>query len=179
MIDPVRELKTRAEILHKKFQAGFPGALSRLRALPEYRRATEDRLREKAASIQRRDCLSIVAAELGFPNWPSAKAALAGDSAAEDFGTLLYPDRAVHINIWFRSYEEAAAVREERQGFLLAYKRQYFVADRYLIESLGLDPDDADWREIGFNWVRPGSPAARTRLYAKLIARLPRESVTP
>jgi hypothetical protein len=58
----------------------------------------------------------------------------------------------------------------------LGYKRQYVVVDRYFIESLGLDPEDADWQALGFDWVRPKNVAARARLYAKLLALQPREA---
>ncbi|MCU1335068.1 MAG: hypothetical protein JWO19_649 [Bryobacterales bacterium] len=61
-------------------------------------------------------------------------------------------------------------------GYLLAYKRQYVVVDRYFIESLGLDPLDPDWEDLGFDWVRPKHVAARSRLYAKLVACQPREA---
>lgn len=166
MTDPIRELKIRAEILHKKIKSKDPRAIERLRILPEPRRSPD---------VQRRDCLAVVVAELGFSNWPAAKIALSGEGHAEEFGTLLYPNRAGCLNLWYAAYDDAVPVRAARQGYLLAYKRQYLVVDRYFIESLGLDPDDPDWREIGFDWVRPLNIAARTRLYAKLIALLPRE----
>lgn len=175
MTDPVRELKTRAEILHRKIESKDIRAIQRLRVFAEHRRLPAERLNEVAGSIQRRDCLAVIAAELGFSNWHHLKIALTGEGEAEEFGTLLYPGTAAHINLWYASYEDAVAVREARRSYLLAYKRQYLVVDRYFIESLGLDPDDPDWRGIGFDWVRPLSVAARTRLYGKLIARLPRE----
>lgn len=163
MTDPIRELKIRAEILHRKIQSKDIRAIQRLKGA--------------AGPIQRRDCLNAIAAELGFSNWHHLKIALTGEGEAEEFGTLLYPERAAHLNLWYKSYEDAAPVRQARNGYLLAYKRQYLVVDRYFIESLGLDPDDPDWRGIGFDWVRPSSVAARTRLYGKLIGRLPREGV--
>ena len=52
----------------------------------------------------------------------------------------------------------------------------WWVVDRYFIETLGLDPDDPDWKMIGFDWVRQADVAARTRLYSKLVAQLPREA---
>ena len=140
-MDAIQELKVRAEILHKRLGHGY----------------------------QRKDCLAMIAAEFGFPNWPTAKAAISGDRNASDFGTLLYPVGGGHINLWYARYEEAAAVREARSGYLLAYKKQFLVVDRFFIESLGLDPDDEDWHEIGYNWVRPWNFEARTRLYGKLI----------
>jgi hypothetical protein len=146
-MDALQELKIRAEILHKRLGDGY----------------------------QRKDCLTMIAAEFGFPNWPTTKAAISGEGEVVDFGTLLYPARGGHINLWYTRYEEALEVREARSGYLLAYKKQFLVVDRYFIESLGLDPDDEDWHEIGYDWVRPKSAAARTRLYGKLIALRKRE----
>lgn len=146
----IDELKVRARILHKKIQA---------------------------TDVRLRDCLSRVATDFGFANWPQAKAVLSGNGEVSDFGTMLCPPRngGGHLNLWYARYEEAAAARESCQGYLLAYRRQFFVVDRYYIEDMGLDPDDADWAELGFDWVRPRSLAARARLYDKLVATFPRE----
>jgi len=181
-MDAVRELKTRAEILHRRIQTNDQRALGRLRVLPDFRRASYEQLTAASGTIQRRDCLSVIAAELGFASWPQAKAAITGADPgvgpSADFGTMLYPDHccAGHINRWYKTYQEAAADRRESGAYLLAYKRQYVVVDRYFIESLGLDPADPDWEELGFDWVRPKNVAARSRLYAKLVACLPREA---
>jgi len=151
-MDAIRELKTRAEILHRRMQ-------------------TED----STLQIWRADCLNQIAAELGFFNWSAAKKAINGEGPVEDFGTLLYPRYgAGMINLWYKTYDEAAAVREAKNGYLLAYKRQYLVVDGYYLETLGLDPADPDWDAMGFDWVRPRDVAARTRLYGKLVEALPR-----
>ena len=56
----------------------------------------------------RRQCLTLLATELGFQGWPSAKAALSGTSPVVDFGTVLYPDRCGgHFNLWYRRYDDA------------------------------------------------------------------------
>ena len=170
MTDAIDELKIRAEILQKRIKARDAVQLRRLRVLPGCRRSSDEQLSAMAAAIRRRHCLTVIAAECGFPNWPQARAALTGASDAVEFGTLLYPVCSGHLNHWFARYEEAVPVRAACQGYLLAYKRHYLVVDRYYIESLGLDPDDADWEQLGFDWVRPASLAARTRLYSKLIA---------
>ncbi len=178
MTDAIDELKVRAEILQRRLQAGDPRALARLRKLPAFRRASDGDLAGCGAAMRRQDCLALIAAELGFPNWPQAKDALTGEAVPADFGTLLCPRRCGgHINLWFARYEEASAVREARQGYLLAFRRQFFVVDRYYIEDLCLNPDDPDWEALGFDWARPKSVAARGRLYSKLIAGLPREVV--
>ena len=38
------------------------------------------------------------------------------------------------------------------------------------IGALGLDPDDADWAAIGWDWARPLHVEARLRLYGGLLA---------
>ena len=168
MTDAIQELRVRAEILHKRIAANDAAAVARLGALPAFRRAGE---------VRRRDCLAVIAAELGFPNWPEAKRILTAEGDLADFGDLLCPPRigGGHVNRWFARYEQAASVREACRGYLLAYRRQFLVVDRYYIEDLGLNPEDADWDALGFDWVRPADPAARVRLYAKLIAALPRD----
>src|SRR5437879_1606835 len=170
MTNATRELKIQAEILHKRIRALDNRYLGRLRILTECRRSSDEQLIAMAAAIRRRNCLAVIAAEWGFANWRQAKAALTGDSGAVEFGTLLYPVCGAGLNRWYARYEEAAPVREACNGYLLAYKRQYLVVDRDSIERLGLDPGDPDWSELGFDWVRPASFAARTRLYDKLVA---------
>ena len=93
-------------------------------------------------------------------------------SAEADFGTLLYPKGwGSRLNHWFAQYDDARAHVEANGGYLLAYKRYFFVADRDFVEALGFDPDDADWAAIGFDWARPKSVEARKRLYGRLLAK--------
>jgi hypothetical protein len=174
MVDPVRELKTRAEILHGRLASGDHGALARLRALPELAHADAETLASAAPRMQRKHCLSVVARELGFATWEHARRVLQGDAREADFGTLLYPERSGTLNAWFVSYAEAREhLDEARKGgerrYLLPYKKQLVVGDRAFIEALGLDPDDADWEAIGFDWARPRDPIARQRLYQKRL----------
>ncbi len=150
----IHELKTRASLRHKRLQTAGDTSLPRLR-----------------------DCLTAIAKEIGFPNWPTAKLVIEGNSSSGEFGTLLYPRGAgAHLNHWFTNHAEAADLRAQLGTYLLAYKRHFFVADRYFIQGIGLDPDDPDWAAIGFDWAQPADVAARARLYARLITRLPREA---
>src|SRR5260370_39316180 len=52
-----------------------------------------------------------------------------------------------HLTYWFTRYEQVAENRAASDRYLLAYRRQYLVVDRYFIELFGLYPDAADWRE--------------------------------
>ena len=168
MAGVIADLKAQARILHRRVASGHPGAVGRVRRLAEL--ADRD-VRAVAERTRRRHCLTALARELGFRGWPHAVAVLRGTDSS-DFGTLLYPSGAeVHWNIWSASYPQAAAIREEHGGFLLAYRRHFFITDRHFIATLGLDPDDADWEWIARDWVQPAKPEARERLYRKLIRR--------
>lgn len=185
MTNAIQELKIGAEIFHKQIKANDFVAISRLKKL---KRLMPDRVHAAAVygsvgvavpyydstTIKRRDCLNLIARELGFPDWQHAKLTIAGEGEAQEFGTLLYRGGG-HINRWYVNYDEASADRANCHGYLLAYKRDFLLVDRYFIESLSLDPDDTDWAAMGFDWVRPKNISARTRLYDKLIATLPRE----
>ena len=140
--------------------------------MPELRKASTPRANAFAPEDPSQALPRGVAREAGFESWLHAASVLEG-RRADDFGTLLYPPGcAAHWNIWSASYEEAQAIRQEHGGYLLAYKRHFFIADRYYIQdTLGLDPDDPDWERIGRDWVKPADPEARRRLYAKVLTR--------
>jgi hypothetical protein len=169
--DPVQELKIRAEILQHRLERAEPDALPRLRSLRELKTASTAELAAHATRVQRKHCLAVVAREAGFDDWLHASTVLSGESC-DDFGTLLcLAGSAAHWNIWSAAYEEARAIREEHGGYLLAFKRQFFITDRFYLETLGLDPEDPDWDALGRDWARPRDPDARRRLYAKLLTR--------
>lgn len=174
--DPIHELKTRAEILQRKLNRLHPSALARLRSLPEFRSCSPAELELAAPEIRRRQCLSLVAIELGFSSWQDARALFSGSRDVSDFGTLLYPKRCGgHLNLWYRDYDAAVVGHRAAGGYLLAFRRDFFVADRPFIETLGLDPDDPAWSRLGFDWVRPLDVNARRSLYGTLIAQTARE----
>ena len=164
----VHDLKAKARILQALARKGDREGLQRLRKLPELAHTGDEAL---PPVVQRRHCLAVIARELGFDGWAHALSVLTGQRS-DDFGSLLSPPgAAAHWNIWSASYDEAHAIRAEHGGYLLAYKRHFFIVDRYYLETLGLDPDDADWDRMGRDWVKPHDTAARARLYAKLVAR--------
>lgn len=179
MIDPTEELKTRAEILHKRVAARDAEARLRLRALAELRNADEAALEAAAATVQRKHCLAVVAREVGFSTWEHALRVLRGDASERDFGTALYENAT--LNAWYTEYEVAREHLDQARGrdeevFLLAYKRQFVVVERGFIEGLGLDPADPDWRAIGHDWARPEDKSARARLYSKRFAAMRRKT---
>ncbi|MGD0525597.1 MAG: hypothetical protein ABSE49_10655 [Polyangiaceae bacterium] len=175
MVDPVGELKTRAEILQGRIAAGDAPARARLRALPELARAGDEALAEAAARVRRKHCLAVVARELGFGSWEHAQRVLRGDAREQDHGTLMYGREAMGtLNVWYADYREARAHLDEarRAGngrYLFPYRTQFFIVERLFVEGLGLDPDDADWVAIEYDWARPRDPIARQRLLMKRL----------
>jgi hypothetical protein len=73
----------------------------------------------------------------------------------------------VFLNHWFSSYEEARIARARERGFLLPYKRHFFVCKAEVISALGLDPDDPDWEKIGWDCARPLDEKTFERLREK------------
>ena len=117
-------------------------------------------------ALQKKHCLAIVAREAGFAGWEHAKRVLDGDPSELDFGTMLYAGGM--LNEWFAHHDEARARLDEPadgRRYLLAYKRHFLVVNAYFIDALGLDPEDADWCAIDWDWARPRDLIARGRLY--------------
>lgn len=86
----------------------------------------------------------------------------------ESEGPEMYmPGMDAVLNRWFTNYAEARASLEAEGGYLLPYKRQFFVTLSEGIRDLGLDPDDPDWEQIGWDWVQPKDPEAWQRLKEK------------
>lgn len=176
-MDPVRELKMRAELLHARLEQGNAESLARLRVLPELRRADDEKLRTWARGAQRKHCLAVVAGECGFSGWGHALRVFTGDPEEDDLGTLMVdqqPGACGVLHRWFAVYEEAHtsfdAVAKIDRPYLLGYKRHFFLADRACVALLGLDPGDPEWAVIGWDWARPKDAAARRHLYFKRLA---------
>lgn len=166
--DPIAYLHGAARMLHRAAQSGQAAACARLRVEPALRSLDDAALR---SAVQRRHCLAVIAHELGFDSWPHTRHILGGGGDPSDpFGTLLYPAHgSAYWNIWSADYAEARAIRDQHGGYLLAYRRHYFIVESHFIAAIGLSPDDPDWDRIGRDWVRPGDAAARGRLYRKLL----------
>src|SRR3954471_21270238 len=85
-----------------------------------------------------------------------------------DQTTLWYqPNLDIFLNRWFADYHQARAALESEGEFLLPYKKHFFVCKAEVIRALGLEPNDPDWEQIGFDCARPADQAAFERLRAK------------
>lgn len=165
------EIRRRARQLHKRCVGADVDALRRVRRAPALAAQTDDAI---IAGVQRKHCFDAIARALGFAGWPQASRCLAGEST-DDMGTFMHRSfGGAHWNIWATGHTEAAAIRREHGGFLLAYRRQFFVATESYIDELGLDPRDEDWTAIERDlsrsqgnpaWARIARSAVRARLF--------------
>ncbi len=80
-------------------------------------------------------------------------------------GPAMYvPRMDAVVNRWFTTYQDAQASLKAEGGFLFPYRHQFFLTEVAGVIELGLDPEDADWERIGWDWVRPRDPEAWSRL---------------
>ncbi|GJQ20513.1 MAG: hypothetical protein HBSIN02_08680 [Bacteroidia bacterium] len=90
--------------------------------------------------------------------------------------TIWYPDHLTeYLNRWFATYEQARDSLEREGGYLFPYKHHFFVCDWGAVKAMGLDPQDPDWRLIGFDCARPADRTAYGRLKEARIVACARE----
>jgi len=82
---------------------------------------------------------------------------------------MYVPRMDAFLNHWYKTYDEAKTDLDRDGGFLFPYGSQFFVTTASAIRELGLDPDDPDWEEIGWDWVQPKNPGAKERLVEKRL----------
>lgn len=73
----------------------------------------------------------------------------------------------VFLNRWFTDYDEARRTLDAEGGFLLPYRRHFYVCEREAVRALGLDPEDPDWLLVGRDAARPADEQAFGRLREK------------
>jgi hypothetical protein len=104
--------------------------------------------------IKHKHALAAIALAKGFVSWTDLKCQLPFI-------------RGGFLNQWFADYAEAKAHLNTKGGFLLPYKKQFFICEASYIQHLGLDPQDADWLLIDYDWAKPADQKAWQRLYKK------------
>ena len=77
------------------------------------------------------------------------------------------PNLDAFLNRWFSTYEEARRSLDGEGGFLLPYKKHFFVCEADVIQAMGLEADDPDWERIGRDGAKPNDQDAYQRLREK------------
>ncbi len=164
MTDIIQHLKSHARILHRKISDGDQNALN------QFNKHHGLVIANGHNAIKRQDCLNWAARKIGFSSWGQAIQVLEGNSNISDYGDTLYPKRCgAHSNTWHANYKDANRAHAGSRGYLLPYRKHFFVADECFITTLGLDPKDPDWDVMDRDWLKMPQSAERKRLYGKLI----------
>ncbi|OZG71592.1 hypothetical protein BTA51_20135 [Hahella sp. CCB-MM4] len=161
-----------AAILLKEIRHGDPQALKRVEQLnsSSFHLSSQDssnrasRLSSSDAShlssnwqaqIQLKHCLNIIAIEQGFEQWATFKSAYEA-SVMEDIAAHYVGG---YLNHWYANYDDAKNHLNLHHGYLLPYKkgsmRQYYVCEDAYIQLFGFDPQAPEWKQIGYDLVRP------------------------
>ncbi len=111
------ECKIQASILLKEMD------LKRFARCPETAKIPSEMLKRKHA-------LAVIAFEKGFDSWATLKLQI---------GLI----KGGFLNHWFSTYAEAKAYQVAAGGFVLPYKKQFFVCETDYLEAIGLSESDA------------------------------------
>lgn len=134
--------------------------------------ARPERLRLKHA-------LAVVAAEQGASSWLALVRAFEARAVpGPSLPSFHTPRLDSCLNRWFTNHAEALASLRREGGYLLPFRRQFFVTEAEGIRALGLDPDDPDWTAIGFDLAQPLDGPACERLCRRRRAAIAAESAT-
>lgn len=108
----------------------------------------------------------VVARQRGVESWAALKTALKKEPPVpDDFWYQTNLD--VFLNRWFSTYDQARASLQAEGGYLLPYRRHFYICAAGVIRALGLDPDDPDWQRIGWDCAKPADREAHRRLVEK------------
>lgn len=169
------EYKIKAAILLKNLWSLDPTqalvAAVRFQKLPHLINLSAKDIVLKRDSIKLKHALNIIALENNLLSWSEFKHLLEKRDAMKNKNiyTLLYPKRCGGFsNEWYANYQVAKQHLEQVGGYLLPYKNHFFICTSEYIKTLGLDPNDPDWKAISWDWVHPTCLVAWQRLNSQL-----------
>lgn len=153
------EAKIKCSILLKSLHgADAKKAAKRFKRLPEFANLSIEEILQK--DIKRKTALAVIALENGFKSWADLK-------------IQIHFIVGGYLNLWFAKYSEAKAHLQSAGGFLLPYKNQFFICNADYLKHIGFDPDDPDWKLIGFDFAFPQDKKAWQHINKKWSARHP------
>lgn len=121
--------------------------------------------RRAGIELRLKDAFELLARKAGFLSWRDLRENL--DETAE----LCPGGSSAFWKVWYRTYGEALRHLNEHGGFLLPYRKHFFLCEPVYVQFLGIAEGDADLAAVGPNWVEPRDAAAYRRLLEKIRAR--------
>jgi hypothetical protein len=119
--------------------------------------------KRKAGKImQLKEAFAILAKAAGFSSWQDLKATLDTNSV------FCPPGHSAYWKTWYGTYEGALQHLSEHGGFLLPYRKDFFICDADYLRFLGVGAEDRDLERVGSNWAEPRDSEAFARLMKRL-----------
>ncbi len=161
-VPDLRKCKSEAKRLLAALQseeaAASRATAERFHTIEPWRSRSLEEIIAHRDDVQLKHAQAVVAREHKFIDWKSLK------NAAD---VVWYPaGGSAFLNAWFAHYADARTCLDKHGGYLLTYRGQYFVCEAGFIRSLGLDPNDARWDEIGRDIAHPVNRRAGDELRA-------------
>ncbi len=162
-LNPLQQLKTEASLLRKKLKSTDKevqtAAAKRFLQLPFLKFATIEQVLGDIDFYQLKHAYWVLAIEHGYSNWQKFRDEIIKTHCMYDHSCGAY------LNVWIADYEEAKTYHIEHGGYLLQYKKDYFICTDEVINALGLSSFKQEWEAIGYNWVKPLNKTAWNAIY--------------
>lgn len=159
----LQELKVQASILRKQLKSSEKQlqekAAKRFLQLPFHLYSTVDNVLADVDFYQLKHAYWVLAVENNYETWQQYRDAIIREEC-------MYTGSAgAFLNVWFANYDEAKNYQLEKGGYLLPYRKDYFVCNEALIQELGLAEYKKEWEEINYDWAKPKNKKAWTVIY--------------
>ncbi|MBI3258727.1 MAG: hypothetical protein HYZ54_04520 [Ignavibacteriae bacterium] len=170
------EGKVKASLLLKNLRSGEHEiallSAKRFHILPQFSTLNPSEIISQGKAMRLKHALAVIALENGEPDWTSFKRKITEEDC-------LYPQTwSAHFNTWYVNYDEAKDHLGKTGGYLLSYRRHYFICEVGYIQALGLSQFEDEWERIGYDWVHPADKEAWKRLFheaeKQYLARMPK-----
>lgn len=147
----LQELKVKASLLKKQLLSDDKDvqtkAAERFLQLPFHKYNSVEYLLQDVGFYQLKHAYWVLAIENGHDSWQAFKESVIKEDC------MYYGSCGAYLNVWFANYDEAKQYHRENSGYLLPYRKDYYVCTEEVIQFLGLDEHKQEWQKLGNNWV--------------------------
>ena len=153
-LKPIRlyKLKAQATFLLKELKSSSANshqAANRFLRVPFFSGKTSDWIINHTGSVQLKHAYYVIAIEAGFKTWAELKHTVVENDC------LYKPGCVGFIHAWFKNYQQAEIYFRKHGGYLISFWKDIVVCGEEYISCIGLGEYKEQWKNIGYNWVKP------------------------
>ncbi len=148
------ELKIKACLLLKSLKDTEKSlkAAERFTRLSFLSNSSAEEILKDISLLKLKHALLVIALENGCNSWTMLRDKIIKEDC------LYYGNWSAIMNHWFARYEEAKDFQTANGGYLLQYRKDYFICEEAFIEQLGLSNFKQEWEAIGYDWTNADKP---------------------